>query len=119
MLAIAERLSAGETMVSICAEPQMPSAVTVWQWCQEDDELDRIYVQTKKPRARALIEQSTEQLQKLLNDDKVDTRKVDVFVRNATRMAGILDPENFSDKMHAHLGKLGTGNVINVQLNIG
>ncbi|MGI9422395.1 MAG: hypothetical protein ACR2PA_04325 [Hyphomicrobiaceae bacterium] len=70
--------------------------------------------------ARALIEQSTQQLQRLLDDDeKVDTRKVDVFVRNATRMAGILDPENFSDKMHAHLGKLGTGNVINIQLNIG
>jgi hypothetical protein len=68
---IIDRLSAGETMVSICSGEEMPTVRAVNQWCGQDGKLDdRVF----RARRRGIMIQGEEayEVQRAVSNGEVD-----------------------------------------------
>lgn len=94
--AICERLSKGEFLAAICAEPDMPTASMFWYWRQAHAKVATAYARARELQAAAvahrayLAAQETDPTQAQLARLKFDAGRW---------MAGKLDPRNYGDKL--------------------
>lgn len=107
-------MEAGESMSAACIRLQVTPG-TLWRWLNADVELQQVYENIKKSRARAMIEAALYEIQ-TNKDIKVAEGRARIYMR----LAALLNPKEFSDKLHAAGSKaqLGSGRVSFV-LNIG
>lgn len=98
--AICERVAAGETLSSICADDGMPHAVTFRRWALARKELFEALQAARSLKADALFDEALDKARELAkepgNSQKV--RAVDVLLSQLRWSAGKLDPARYSDR---------------------
>lgn len=57
MQSICDRVADGEHIKHICKEPDMPSFVTFWNWCQRDPELQALYDRAMQAKLEGMSEE--------------------------------------------------------------
>jgi hypothetical protein len=87
--AIYERLCAGEAMVRICADPDMPAANTVYAWMQRHDDFCEAVIAAREIAADRLAAQGWEMA---LAATPKTSRTVEVQLRQLRWYAGKLGP---------------------------
>jgi Bacteriophage Sf6, terminase small subunit-like len=53
---ICNQIAAGETLSSICSDPEMPCRSTVYRWLQSDEKFDCEYAMARKAQTDALAD---------------------------------------------------------------
>lgn len=106
--AICERLASGETLSSICKDPDMPAAGTVIRWTVEDITFRELYARAREAQAEVLVDEiiriADEADDAQLGRLKVDARKW---------VASKIMPKKYGDKIDVTSGgeKMPTVNV--------
>jgi len=108
--AICERLADGESLRSICLDPEMPSQPTVFRWLAANEEFRKQYAIAREAQADSLFDEMLD----IADDASRDTRKgkdgdeqpnTEWITRSRLRvetrkwMAGKLRPKVYGDKL--------------------
>jgi hypothetical protein len=92
-------MEAGESMSAACIRLQVTPG-TIWRWLREDKDLKMLYDNIKVNRARAMIEAAIYEIQ-----TNPDYKIADMRARTYLRLAAVLNPKEFSERMMAGGGK--------------
>lgn len=106
-IAILTRLSEGDTIQSICSDPEMPSVPTLWEWRGKIPGLDKAIERARRLSAQSMIDQAVDRATEAQTKDEAYAAKVATDA--LFRAAGMWD-ERFRDKYQGVSG--------GVQLNI-
>jgi hypothetical protein len=87
---------------------------TVLGWIMASSEGAMAYENTKVPRARAFIERAIDEMQ-----TNPDFKAGESRARTYMRLAALLNPTEFSDKMHVNIGKGGSSKQVSFTLIMG
>lgn len=87
--AIYERLCAGEAMVTICRDPEMPVASTVYKWMKEQDDFRRVVGLSREIQADAL---GAEGWDMAMAAEHAEARLTEMRLRHLRWYAGKLSP---------------------------
>lgn len=121
---ICELLAEGESLVSICKDPQMPAYSTIMLWLDENNDFSERYARARDVQADVLFQEILEiadnkQNDIRINEDGVQTVNKDNVLRDRLRvdarkwMAGKLSPKKYGDKIQQeHSGTLQPPQVI-------
>lgn len=84
--AICERLSQGETLLSICRDEAMPGLTTVKRWLLANDEFRTLYARAREEQADTLAEQALDVADNSTGDWARDRLRVDTRKWFASKM---------------------------------
>lgn len=103
MAEINERISAGESLRSICQEAGMPDKSTVLEWLDVDTVLSDQYARARQKQADHYVDEVVE-----IADTCEDAIKARLQIDTRKWAAGKLFPKKYNDKyIHEHTGKDG------------
>lgn len=94
-----ERMTDADSLESACRSMDINPG-TVWGWIMASPEALKVYENTKIQRSRALMERALDEMQSNPMIQVAESR-----ARIYMRLAALLNPAEFSDKVHAALGK--------------
>ena len=106
-------MEVGESLDAACIREGVNPG-TCWEWLNGDKELQIRYEGLKIARSRALVEHVLFEIEALVSPEQA--RIVDVRVKTYLRVAALLNPKEFSDKVHAIGHKQGPAGRVSFNL---
>ncbi|WP_421936595.1 hypothetical protein [Phenylobacterium sp.] len=94
--AICDRLCLGETLQSVCRDPEMPSVGTVYNWLRAHPEFVDLYRRAKEIAFAYIVETAAEQAPWLETEAR-SMRELRRIVRAAHRRCAQIAPKAFAD----------------------
>ncbi len=115
--AVFDHMANGHSLSGICEQLGVSDA-TVVGWLGSDPRLEIEYEQLKIIRSRVLVEHCIRDIEEL--DNPLDAKRVDIICRHRMRLAALLNPKEFSERMQASPNRAGTGpGRVSFTLNFG
>ncbi len=107
---ICERISQGEIMRDICAEPDMPDRVTVWRWQKARPDFATRLAHARVEATHAMIERAREVAYQATQDIKIDpergavldgfaVQRAKLIADTEFRAAALINPERYGTKV--------------------
>lgn len=107
---ICERISDGESLRSICSDPEMPNKASVFRWLAQDETLSDQYTRAREAQADGLFDEILDIADDAQNDwSESDDGSVSLNKENIQRsklridarkwMAGKMRPKVYGDKI--------------------
>lgn len=94
-----DRLAAGESLVTICADPKLPSVRTVLRWVGENQDFGTEYARAREAQAEFMDDLIVTTASKAGDDPQGARVKVDAYKWRAAKLA----PKKYGDAMlHKH-----------------
>lgn len=105
---IIERMTLGENLTKICADPKMPGRVTVYGWMDGQPEFRTRYARAREALADFLVDQ-IERMADATTEENVNSMKVKISTAQwrAMKMA----PRSYGDKTQTEVTGAGGGPV--------
>ena len=97
--AICDRLCLGETLTSVCRDPEMPSVATVYNWLRAHPEFAAAYLRAKQIAFAYIVETAAEQAP-WLGDEARSMRELARVVRAAHRRCAQIAPRMFPEAVY-------------------
>jgi hypothetical protein len=92
---ICERLAAGDSMVQICRDPDMPGLRTVMRWAAEDASFGTEYARAREAQAEVMDDKILSAADEATAENSAAVRvKVDAYKWRAAKLA----PKRYGDK---------------------
>lgn len=99
--AICERLAQGESLRSICRDPNFPDAVTVWRWLNNYPEFRNQYAQARDRQADSYFDMIIDEAFSA-HDAQIGRLRVDALKWVSSKLA----PKRYGDRIeHEHTGE--------------
>jgi len=118
--AVLAHMANGQSLISVSAQLGVDDA-TIIGWINEDPALEIEYDRLKLIRSRVLVEQALDTLESLGTDASLSPKAVDTIVRHKLRIAALLNPKEFSERMlsNPRAPGLGGNRPVSFTLNFG
>lgn len=97
------RMEDGESLEAVSRDVCI-NAGTIWEWIAGDENWSNRYENSKITRARGFMERAIDEI--MANPD---TKQAELRAKTLMKLAAILNPKEFSDKMHSNMHKSGGG----------
>jgi hypothetical protein len=97
--AICDRLCLGETLTSVCRDPEMPSVATVYNWLRAHPEFVDLYRRAREFAFSYIVETAAEQAPWLETEAR-SMRELRRIVRAAHRRCAYIAPKAFADGVY-------------------
>lgn len=107
-----ERMTDGASLDASCREMDINPG-TVLGWINADGEAENRYECLKIVRSRAFMERAIDEMQQ-----NPDYKAGESRARTYMRLAALLNPKEFSDRLHSGLAKSGPGQRVTFVLNM-
>ena len=109
-----ERLAAGESLRSICSDPEMPSAPTIYTWLDRFPPFAERYARARSAQTEAMLEEMLE----IADSTKIDPQDKRVRIDTRKWAMSKLRPKKYGDKLDLeHSGP--DGGAIKVESTVG
>lgn len=109
-----ERLAAGESLRSICSDPEMPSAPTIYTWLDRFPLFAERYARARSAQTEAMLEEMLE----IADNTKIDPQDKRVRIDTRKWAMSKLRPKKYGDKLDLeHSGP--DGGAIKVESTVG
>jgi acyl-CoA reductase-like NAD-dependent aldehyde dehydrogenase len=106
---ICERLAAGESLVTVSADAEMPHRATVHRWRAENSEFRDRYARAREDQADSLAEEALERGRSCGQDEANAARvHIDTIKWYAAKVA----PKTYGDKQTHEVGGIGGGPLV-------
>lgn len=102
---ILERISCGESLVTICQDKDMPGRTTVMRWVNQDPVFRDNYCAATRDRMHSYAEQIVE----IADDPEIDPNVARVRIYARQWVMARLDPRKWGDKVAAEISGPGGG----------
>lgn len=97
------RMEDGESLEAVARDVCI-NAGTLHGWIAGDENWGNRYENSKVLRARSFMERAIDEV-----TSNPDAKQAELKARTYMKLAAILNPKEFSDKMHTNIGKHGSG----------
>lgn len=96
---VCERLSHGEPLRRICADPDMPSFTTVWKWEKESEAFAKLSARARDIGTHNLADECIE----IADNPEIDPANKRIMVDTRIRLIGKWNAKNYGDKIEQTL----------------
>ena len=96
---ICQRLSVGEPLARICADPRMPGFTTVWEWERENDDLAKLSARARELGTHFMADDCL----RIADDSEIDPQNKRIMVDTRLRLIGKWNAKAYGEKVQADL----------------
>lgn len=101
MAKICVRIAAGETLTSICKEPNQPTTWTFRNWVLRHEQLREMYTQARELKAHSLFDEALDVAREIKNKRGATAQQVrayDILITHLRWAAGKLNARDYSER---------------------